>query len=62
MTELKDKKNRWQSLEASRPIDDARADLVVLYLEQRRRALITELRATEELLGWPQSIPAKSRG
>jgi hypothetical protein len=33
----------------------------IIYLEQRRRALITELRAVEEVLEMPQSIPSKKR-
>jgi hypothetical protein len=38
-----------------------RANIHVVYMEQRRRALITELRAVEELLGLPQSIPPRKR-
>lgn len=44
-----------------RPVDDERTDMIVLYLEAKRRALITELREVEMLLGWPQSIPARQR-
>ena len=38
-----------------------RANIHVVYMEQRRRALITELRAVEELLGLPQSVPPRKR-
>ena len=31
------------------------------YLRERRRALITELRKLEDMLGLPQSIPARRR-
>ncbi|GAG42431.1 unnamed protein product [marine sediment metagenome] len=34
-------------------------DMYILYLEQRRRALITELRALDRLLGRRQTIPRK---
>lgn len=44
-----------------RPASDERADMIVLFLEQRRRALILELREVESLLGWPQSIPQRTR-
>jgi hypothetical protein len=36
-------------------------DLLRRYLEQRRRALITELREIELLLGMPAAIPKRER-
>ena len=36
-------------------------DMYTLYLEQRRRAIITELRALDRLLGRRQTIPRKER-
>ena len=37
------------------------ADLYKCYLQQRRRAIITELRALDTLLGRTQSLPRKER-
>lgn len=34
---------------------------IVLYFEERRRSLITELRAVDKALGRPQTIPIKDR-
>lgn len=40
---------------------DEHGDLVIYYMQQRRRALITELRSIDELLGNQQTIPTRSR-
>lgn len=35
---------------------------IMLYFEERRRSLITELRAVDKALGRPQTIPERERG
>lgn len=57
MTKTTDKYQTKQ--EQSRPPEHG--DLFVYYMEQKRRSLITELRSLDELLGRPQTIPAKPR-
>lgn len=44
---------------ASPAIIDA---LPLQYLEQRRRAIITELREIDRVLGRPQTVPQKDKG
>lgn len=43
------------------PAPTADAELWHAYLIERRRALITELRRIEEMLGLPQSVELRSR-
>lgn len=43
------------------PAPNADAELWRVYLMQRRRALITELRHIEEMLGMPQSVELRNR-
>jgi hypothetical protein len=45
----------------SESVTNSAVNVHVVYMEQRRRALITELRAVEELLGLPQSVPPRKR-
>ena len=45
------------------PAECSQTDAATLrwYLLERRRALITELRKVEEMLGLPQSVPLRGR-
>ncbi len=47
--------------ESAPAADEELPGLLLDYLRERRRAIITELRKIEMMLGLPQSIPARKR-
>lgn len=56
---MTEEKPEWQiDLEVA---DEVPGDMVRIYMVERRRALISELRAIERVLGMEQSIPPRER-